>query len=153
MWIQWKFSIKIVKNPHFDLFWGRKWLHDWTSEAHILHTSKVAPMSMQSKIDLNPVETFWQNCQKPEFLPTWEAKMTKKGASEAYFFTSTKVAPMSFKIKFHVNPVENFHENSQKLTFGPNWVSKRARIYDTQGPFLKHTWKHLEYVPSFMVPM
>ena len=31
---------KITKDRNYDLFWGPKWPKNWSSEAHILHTSK-----------------------------------------------------------------------------------------------------------------
>ena len=37
----------------------------------------VAPMRMQNKIDVNPVETSWQNSQNPEFRPIWGQKWPK----------------------------------------------------------------------------
>ena len=52
----------------------------------LFYTSlKVALMRMQRKINVNPVETFWQND-------------TKICATGAHFYTPPKVAPMSFTI-------------------------------------------------------
>ena len=77
---------------------------------------------MYSKTDENPVETWWQKGQKPEFYPIWKPQMTWKfGPIRPIFYTHPKLAATSRLMKFHVNPWKIFPESTRKLTFWPNF--------------------------------
>ena len=56
---------KIMKTRVSDLFGGPKWPDSQVLRPIFYTPLKVAPVSMQSKIDINPMETFWQYNWKP----------------------------------------------------------------------------------------
>ena len=45
---------------------------------------------MQTKTDVKPVENFWQNDQRPEFLLIWGPKWPKNWTSEAHILHTSK---------------------------------------------------------------
>ena len=84
MWNHWKIFDKMTEYLNYDLFGGPKWpknLGLWGLSFYI--PTKVAPMSLQIKFQVNIAETFQENRRKPIYWPIWGLKIRPTGP----FFT------------------------------------------------------------------
>ena len=108
-----------MKTRNFDQFWGPKWPDSQAPEAHILHTSNIAPTSMYSKIDVNPVEIFWQYSWKHNFDlfvgPKWPQNLGILGLS----FTRLQKKPQQAYSSFIWIQFKFFHKIVKTLHFDP----------------------------------
>ena len=77
-WTKWNVLRKWPKTGIFTYFGAHNGPKIGTLRPIFYTPLKVAPMSMQNKIEVNTVETFWQNNRKPKFWSIWVPKITHK---------------------------------------------------------------------------
>ena len=138
---------KVTKDQNFY----PKWLPNWAFRPVLYTFLQVIPVSIQSKIDVNPEETFKQNSQEPEF---WLIC-----ASCAYCLHTYKSSSNQLINKVSSESSRNLSRNYKKtyvLTyFGPSWGNIKSRkIWPTGAIFHTHLKVPKIYAcdPSFMVP-
>ena len=117
----------MTKDRNFGLLYGPKWPKNWTSEAHILHTSIIIfAMGMWSNTDVKPVKTFIENDQRPDCFTYFGPTI---GLLRPIFHTSLKVLAMSMRNN-DVKPVKTFSESDQRedfwLIWEPKWTKNLA---------------------------
>ena len=109
----------------------------------------VAQIDMYTKTDAQPVEKFWENCQRSEFSLILGAQSVPKiGSLRPIFSTHLKVLAMSTWSKTVVRPVKTFGEIDQTpeflITLGP----KRAQKLGLWRPYFTHLWKKIYIFPQ-----
>ena len=72
------------KDRNYD-FGGPKWLKNWASEGHILHTSEsILEWACERNTVVKPVKTFWESDQTPEIFLTLGPKWPRNWAFGAH---------------------------------------------------------------------
>ena len=96
MWHQWKIFEKMTEDWNFVLFWGPKWPKNWTSEAHIPHTSKSSCNEHVKQYWCETSENFLRKWPKSRILTYFGIQNGPKiGPFGPILYISLKVAPMS----------------------------------------------------------
>ena len=98
---------------------------------------KVVQIDMYIKTDVKPVEIFWENDQRPEFLLIWEPKGPKNWASEAHILHTSKSTCNAHVKQYWCETSENFLRkwpNTRIFTYfgaqnGPEIGSMRPILY------------------------